>query len=292
MALKVSELALGAAPEVIVLCSSSPVLLHFGDHRREQLGLAHRAARIGQLGRHKALLQISVQQRAHAFRKNQRREKILIEALSADQEETFVPNSNRPDREQTQIHRVGRVHAAKESALRVPVRFRAHPIVFVTEARGPLRGRNQRAVIRHDVDEIELLRLGDAARVVVILGRVGLRAVQVHGHPERGLGIGNALHAMRDFVSALRVFAAKLRHEGVGPLAVKFLERAARVDRHAPRHQRHRRDDGHYKKGQQLGAEAHGELPPAADGGPSQTSSSLHPPQRGAIQSRTCGLSP
>ena len=217
---------------------------------------------------------------------------MLIEALPADQEETFLPDSNRADREQTQIHRVGRVHAAQKSALRVPVRFRAHPVVLVAEARGPLRGRNQRAVIGHDVDEIELLRLGDAARVVVILRGIGLRAVQVHRHAERGLGVGNALHAVRDFVSALRVFAAKLRHQGVGPLAVKFLERAARVNRHAPRHHRHRRDDGHHKEGQQLGAEAHGELPPAADGGPSQTSSSFHPPQRGAIQSRTCGLSP
>ena len=112
----------------------------------------------------------------------------------------------------------------------------ADPVVLVAEARGPFRGGNQRAVVGDDVEKIELLRLGDAARVVVILRCVGLRAVQVHGHAQRGFGIGDALHAVGDFVSALRVFAAKLRDQRVGALAVKFLERrgACRPTRPTP----------------------------------------------------------
>ena len=74
---------------------------------------------------HEILLQISVQQRAHAFGQDQRREKILIQALAADQEETFLPDAHRANREQAQIDGVRRVHAAQESALGVPVRLRS-----------------------------------------------------------------------------------------------------------------------------------------------------------------------
>ncbi len=145
---------------------------------------------------------------------------------------------------------------------------------------------------RDDIHEVELLGLRDAVRVVVILGSVGLRAVQIHGHAQSGFGVGNVLHAMRDFFAALRVLAVKLRDQRVGALAVKFLERAPRGDRHAPGHGRDGGDDRHHEEGQQLGAESSWRVPPDVDGPPSQTSSRLQPPQRGAIQSRTCGPSP
>ncbi len=102
----------------------------------------------------------------------------------------------------------------------------------------------------------------------------------------------DALHAADDFVAALRVFAAELRNQRIGALPVKFFKRLARVDGHAPGHHRHGRNDRDHKERHQLGAEAHGLPSPPAAGAANQTSSRFQPPQRGAIQSRTCGLRP
>jgi len=176
--------------------------------------------------------------------------------------------------------------------LRIPVFSRGHPVVLITETRRPLSGRNQRAVIGDDIEKIELLRLGDAAGVVVILRSIRLRTAQIDGHADRSFGVGDTLHAVRDFFSALRIFTAELRHQRVRALVIEELERAPRVGRHAPGHERHGCDDRQREQHQQFGAKTHGVVAPVAGAGSSQTSSSRQPPQRGVIQSRTCGPRP
>ena len=133
----------------------------------------------------------------------------------------FFADAHRAYGKHAEIDAVLHVHAAQKGAPRVPIFFGRDPIIFITEARRPFGGRNQRAVIGDDVKKIELLRLGDAVRVIVILRSIGLRAVQVNRHANGRFGIGNSLHAVRDFFAALRVLAVKLRHQRVGALAIE-----------------------------------------------------------------------
>ena len=181
----------------------------------------------------------------------------------------------------------------RKARLRIPIRLRDHPVVLVAEARGPFRGGNQRAVVRNNVQKIELLGLRDAARVVVILRSVGLRTIQVHGHAQRGFGVGDSLHAARDFVSALRVFPAKLRDQGVGALAVELFERPPRIDDTPQATSVTAATMVNGEKRQQLGAKAHCDAPRRRL---AQARAKRLPgasrPSAAAIQSRTCGLSP
>jgi len=214
------------------------------------------------------------------------------EPLAADQIEMFFTDANRANGKQAEIDAFRQVYLAQKGPLRIPVFLRGHPVVFIAEARRPLGGGNQRAVVGGNIKKIELLRLGDAVRIVVILRSIGLRAAEFYGHAEGGFSVGNSLHAVRDFFSALGVFAAELRHKCIGSLAIKKFECAPRVGGHAPGHQRHGSDHRQREQREKFGAKTHGIVPPAAGAGASQTSSSRQPPQRGAIQSRTCGPRP
>jgi len=62
----------------------APCALHLSDERPEKFRLPDRPMHIAQRSRHVTLLQIPVQQRAHALRQDKRRQKILIQALAAN----------------------------------------------------------------------------------------------------------------------------------------------------------------------------------------------------------------
>src|SRR5260370_16658872 len=172
------------------------------------MGLPRRSALIGKRGRYEARLEISREQRAHAPRQDQCREKIPFEPVAADKIEMFFTDANRANGKQAEIDAFRQVYLAQKGPLRIPVFLRGHPVVFIAEARRPLGGGNQRAVVGGNIKKIELLRLGDAGRIVVILPSIGLRPAEFYGQSEGGFSVANSLHPLPPSFPSLAVSPA------------------------------------------------------------------------------------
>src|SRR5712671_8051874 len=121
--------------------------LHFRDQRREEISLRHLAMLIGEFRSHESLIEIPVQNRAHALRQNQRGQKILIEPLAADQVEMFFADANRAHGKQTEFNTILQVHAAEERALRIPIFLGGARIFKKKNTRSPLADRNKHPLI-------------------------------------------------------------------------------------------------------------------------------------------------
>ncbi len=199
-----------------------------GLHRRERAGgIAERAG-------DEALLEVSVEQRACALGQDERAQKVFIESQPTDEKEMFFSDADRAHGRERQGHAVGQLFAAEERAGAFPIRLPADPLVGIAEARGPLRGADQLAVVRHNFEEVKMVRGGESTRVVDVERSVGLRAGQFDGHAHVGFGFDDALHPANYFFAARSKLAAELRNQRFGALVIERLKFAAGVARHRP----------------------------------------------------------
>ncbi len=130
----------------------------------------------------------------------------------------------------------------------VPVFVGRHPIVFVADARGILRGRDERAVPIYKFHKIQPVILRRSGGIVNVERLIRPRPRQIDRHFQRDLGVGDVFHLAGDLIATLRVFFVELRDERFAALCVRFFERGLRVVRHAVGHQRNRSKHGDREK--------------------------------------------
>ena len=148
------------------------------DQRLETLRVLQRVVRIDELRRGKIWLEIAIEQRAHSRWQNQRREKSLVHLLAADDVKILFLHRQRANRGKRQVKAVRQFFLAQEGRHFVPIAYLRNPLFFVSNASGILSGRNQRALIVHQLDKIEAVVLRDSgciAEEILIWLDAGLR---------------------------------------------------------------------------------------------------------------------
>src|ERR1700730_4790025 len=285
------------------------LFLDLFDQRLQGIGLREAASRISKRARHKTWFEIAIQQRAQACGQFERGEKILIEFAAADDVESSVANRQGTNRGEGKSDAVWKLFAFQECRGAAPVFCGGNPFIFVANARGILRGGNQRAIGVHKFHEIEAVILGGAVGVVNVQGRVCVGARQIESHAQGDIGIGNILDLLSDCFAALHKFLVELCNQRFGALDVHFFEGALGVIGDAIGHQRDGGQYGNQKNRKDFSSETHGRTPAAGNFagffaaspsckvetfsfGSSHTSARRHSPQEAGSQLRTSTPSP
>ena len=190
------------------------------DDRLETLRLIYRSGAIDQVRRLKLGIEIQVKQRAHVGRQHERSQKIFAQPFAADYIQIFVAYSHCGHRHQRQRRALLRIELHQERTACRPIFLLRHPLHFVTKPRRPFRGRNDRAVRAHKIEEVQLMRLRHPARVVHVNGNVRVRPAEVYRHSYGRLRVRDSLHAMQNVMPSPLELFLELRHQRVRVLLI------------------------------------------------------------------------
>ena len=209
-----------------------------------------------QLRRREGGLQIAIEQRPHARRQDQAGEEALVQLLSAHNVNFAVARHHGADRNQGERHALLQLFPAEESAELTPVACASEPVLFVAETGGPLRGRDDGAVGRHQFQQVEPARGRQRGGLSIILRIVG-RDRDIH----RRFGIGNALDRPDYLLPAPVELLAELRDEGIHALGFHPFERGAGMGKHQQFDESDRAYHGYGENQEEACPEGHGRTP-------------------------------
>ena len=125
---------------------------------------------------------------------------MLIEAAAASHVQAMFPRRHGADRDQPQRQVSGQLHFLEKRAARsgLGARRLGRPRMLVAEPGRPVRGRNDRAVVGDEIEEVERLSGRHRRRFAHVRHEVRLRLSDSAGHSQNHVARGDPLDARRD----------------------------------------------------------------------------------------------
>ena len=189
--------------------ASCPVCLHTRDQRLELRRLEPLPGRIDQRLARAFSLDIPVQQRAYAGRQLERLEEFLIQPPAAGDDTDRSRARRAPPRTAT---RPSAVSPADRSSAGTPRRMGRAPVrrprMAISEPRRPVRRRNDRPVVRDEIQEVETLEQPRGTRPRSRRVRSQCRAVQSRARSE-GQGLSTPGRSSRRLTSSRWVASSR-----------------------------------------------------------------------------------
>ena len=227
------------------------------DHRLERGRLSNLPRGVDELLTRHLRLDVAIQQRPRARRQRERAKKLLIDPTAAGHVQPPLTCRDGPHGDETE-RRLARKLDRFEKGAGGRRSSAGHPRMLVAEPGRPLRGRDDRAVGRHDVEEVESMRRGERRSIVDKCRAIRAGCTEIDRRAPQGIARRHSLDPHGHVVALAGKLAPEFCDERRRPLRVERLERAPRACRYRPCGQHHaRRDDG-ADEGEKAGAEAHG----------------------------------
>ncbi len=174
---------------------------------------------------------------------------MLVKPHPSDHVKTSPADTHGADGFERQRRPFRQLFAVQKRSLARPVHWLGHPFLLITEACGPLRRGDDRAIAGDQLEKVKALTVGQLARSSHVGRIVRLGTVELHCHLHHEIGAGDGCDTSRDFFALTFEFALELGDQRRRPLAIEPLKSVAHGSGNGRGHHGH--GEGHREgKGQ------------------------------------------